>query len=158
MLVRAQWCVARCPSPHNSLFIRAHATPHQGHVGAATVIGSIYSWGQGVAVDYARAMAAYTVAAEGGDAHSQYQVGIMYDEGRGVDVDYKQARAWLEKAAAQDDPHAVSELGTMYFAGDGVTPSCRRAREFCKRAIGLGSSQAVENMQRLTEVIQKVTS
>ena len=82
---------------------------------------------------------------------------MMYYCGEGVDADYKQARAWLEKAAAQDNPHAVSQLGKMYFKGEGVTPSFRRAREYYKRAIELGDSQAVENMQFLTEVIQKVT-
>ena len=158
MLVRAERCVARCPSRHNSLLIRAHTTPHQGHVGAATVIGSIYVWGQGVAVDYARAMAAYKVGGEGGDALCQYQVGFMYCEGFGVDVNYAQARAWIEKAAAQDQPTAVYQLGAMYFEGMGVTPSWRRAREYNERAIELGDSNAVNYMQTLTENIQNVTS
>ena len=103
-------------------------------------------------------MAAYKVGAEGGDAHSQWQVGIMYYNGRGVDVDYAQALPWIEKAAAQDHPIAVGQLGVMYFQGMGVTPSWRRAREYWERASGLGHSQAVENMQALTDSIQAVTS
>ena len=158
MLVRAQWCVARCPSPHNRLLIRTHTTPHQGHVDAAELIGSIYYWGQGVAVDYARAMVAHKVAGEGGEVVSQYQVGFMYYDGLGVDVDYTQALPWFEKAAAQDYPGAVMQLGNMYFAGYGVTSSCRRAREYTERAIELGHSETVETMQRLTELIQEVTS
>ena len=75
----------------------------QGHILAAASIGDTYYWGKGVAIDYPRAMAAYKVSAEGGDALSQYQLGMMYYKGRGgVDVDFKQARAWFEKAAAQD--------------------------------------------------------
>ena len=111
-----------------------------------------------MAVDYARAMAAYTVAGEGGDASSQYMVGFMYYHGRGVDAGYKQALAWFEKAAAQDVPVAILHLGTMYFAGLGVTPSCRRAREFYERAIELGHSGAVQTVQALAKMIQKVTS
>ena len=130
----------------------------QGHIGAAETVGSIYGWGHGAAVDYRRAMAAYKVGAEGGDAVCQYQVGMMYREGLGVDVDYKQARAWLEKAAAQDEPNAVGRLGVMYFDGKGVTPSFRRAREYMERAIELGDSKAVEYMQTLTVSIQMVTS
>ena len=42
-----------------------------------------------MAIDYLRAMAAYKIAAEAGDALSKYQVGIMYCDGRGVAVDYK---------------------------------------------------------------------
>ena len=108
-------------------------------------------------IDYARAMAAYKVGAEGGHAVCQYQLGMMYQNGDGVAVDYKQAVAWLEKAAAQDHPNAVGSLGAMYMDGEGVTPSLRRARELYKRAIKLGDSKAVENMQDLTTNIQKVS-
>ena len=80
-----------------------------------------------------------------------------YCLGRGVAVDYKQARAWFEKAAAQDYPNAFSSLGTMYYRGDGVTPSWRRARELWERAIELGCSQAVKDMQNLTESIPQVS-
>ena len=135
-------------------------TSHQGHIGAAALVGCIYHWGQGVAIDYPRAMAAYKVGAEGGDARCarcQYQVGMMYHGGRSVDVDYAQALSWIEKAAAQDQPNAVGQLGAMYGNGEGVTPSWHRAREYYKRAIELGDSQVVKNMQILTEGIQNVT-
>ena len=122
------------------------------------LVGSIYFWGQGVAVDYPRAMAAYKVGTKEGDTTCQYQVGIMYYEGFGVDVDYKQARAWFEKAAAQDHPSAVLLLGEMYFNGEGVIPSWRCAREYLERAIELGISNMAENMQTVTESIQNVTS
>ena len=111
-----------------------------------------------MAIDYPRAMAAYKIAAEAGDAVSQHQVGIMYCRGEGVAVDYKQARAWLDKAAAQDDPYAVGNLGVMYFEGQGVTPSWRRAREHYERAIELGDSAAVKDMQTRIESIANVTS
>ena len=111
-----------------------------------------------MAVDYRRAMAAYKVGAEGGNATSQWQVGSMYYDGEGVDVDYAQALPWLEKAAAQDQLSAVAKLGTMYAAGKGVAPSFRRAREYYERAIELGSSMAAESMQNLTQSIQNVTS
>ena len=129
----------------------------QGHIEAAAHLGTIYVWGQGVAIDYPRAMAAYKIGAEGGRAVCQHQVGMMYCKGQGVAVDYQQARPWLEKAAAQDHPAAVHQLGSMYGNGMGVTPSWRRARELYKRAIGLGDSQAVEDMQTLTEGIRMVS-
>ena len=122
------------------------------------MVGNIYCWGQGVAIDKPRAMAAYKVAAEGGDASCQHQVGYMYFLGHGVDVDYAQAQPWIENAAAQDHPSAGGELGAMYGNGKGVTPSWRRAREYYERAIGLGNPQAVEDMQTLTKSIQNVTS
>ena len=112
-----------------------------------------------MAIDYPRAMAAYKIAAEAGDALSQSQIGLMYCYGHGVAVDYKQARPWLEKAAAQDLPHAVGQLGYMYFDGKGVAPSWRRARELFERAIEqLDDSESVQDMQALTANIANVTS
>ena len=131
--------------------------PCQGHLLAAQAIGDIYFWGKGVAKDYPRAMAAYKVGAEGGDALCQWQVGFMYLKGRGVAVDYEKTRAWIEKAAAQDYPNAVGALGGMYYKGQGVTPSCRRARELYQMAIELGNSESVEYMQNLTKSIQNVS-
>ena len=130
--------------------------PLQGHILAAENIGDAYYWGKGVAIDYPRAMAAYKIAAEAGDAMSQYQVGFMYYEGRGVAVDYEQARPWLEKAAAQDQPNAVGTLGAMYTEGKGVAPSWRRARELYERAIELGNSEVAEGMRNFTEMIANV--
>ena len=135
------------------------ATPHvrQGHILASGTIGGCYYWGKGVAIDYPRAMAAFKVGAEAGDAVSQHQLGCMYYKGLGVDVDFKQARAWFEKAAAQDHPEAVGMLALMHVGGEGVTSSWRRARELYQRAIELGgSSQVVQNMQTLTGDIQQV--
>ena len=146
-------CGARAHAP----FCPTAPLPLQGHILAASAIGDIYYWGKGVAIDYPRAMAAYKIAAEAGDALSQYQVGIMYCKGLGVAVDYKQARPWLEKAAAQDLPNAVGQLGYMYSNGKGVAPSWRRARELYERAIELGNLVAVDNLQTLTESIAVVT-
>ena len=53
------------------------APSSQGHIRAAGFIGAIYNWGQGVAIDYKRAMAAYKIGAEGGHAVCQYQLGFM---------------------------------------------------------------------------------
>ena len=130
----------------------------QGHILAAQAIGDIYSWGKGVAIDYPRAMAAYKIAAEAGEALSQCEVGFMYYMGQGVAVDYKQARPWLEKAAAQDYPNAIGQLWQMHARGEAAAPSFRRARELFKRAIELGDSLSVKAMQNLTSNIQQVTS
>ena len=136
------------------------APPLQGHILASLSIGATYYWGHGVAIDYERAMAAYKIAAETGDAMSQYMVGMMYYYGKGVAMDYEQARPWIEKAAAQDYPNAVGQLGGMYMHGQGMAPSWRRARELYRRAIELGNSvgNSVEHRQGLTQSIAAVTT
>ena len=104
-------------------------------------------------------MAAYKVAAEGGDAQCQNQVGCMYHNMHDGDADSgKQSLIWLKKAAAQDYPASVGALGLMYSTGQGVTPSWRRARQYYERAIELGDFHAMQNLQNLTQSIQNVTS
>ena len=129
----------------------------QGHIEAAGFIGGVFFFGQGVAVDYKRALAAYKIGAEGGDANCQYQLGgMLSEEGYGCDVDYEQALVWYEKAAAQDEPDAFNSLGVMARRGEGQTPSWRRARELYQRSIELGNEQTVEGMQTLNQSIQNV--
>ena len=131
----------------------------QGHILSAMAIGDIYFWGKGVAKDYERAMAAYKIGAEEGFAGCQYELGYMFYDGLAIDSpDYEQALVWYEKAAAQDQPNAVGQHGVMYSKGLGVTPSWRRARELYKRAIELGNSEAMTNMQTITESIAEVTN
>ena len=148
----------RSRTPHSALSTTNTRT-RQGHILAALGVGSNYYWGQGMAINYPRAMAAYKVGAEGGNAVCQFQVGFMYYYGRGeVDVDYTQALPWFKEAAAQDNSGAVAQLGTMYIKGQGVTPSWRRAREYYEKAFELGESGVVENIQILDRGIQAVTS
>ena len=110
-----------------------------------------------MAVDHKRALAAYEIGAEGGNALCQYELGVMLMNGQGIDSpDYEQARVWYEKAAAQDDPYAFTGLGAMASKGQAQTPSLRRAREHFQRAIGLGHAHAVTNMQMLTQTIANV--
>ena len=129
----------------------------QGHVKAAEFIGCIYNFGQGVAVDYKRAMAAYKIGAEGGDAICQFNLGWMLRNGRGIDSpDYEQALVWFGKAAAQGVSQANGNLGSMASHGQGQEPSWRRAREHYQRAIDLGDTEAFECMQIVNDSIQEV--
>ena len=122
------------------------ASSTQGHVGAAAFTGSIYNWGQGVAVDKARATVAYKIAAEGGDANCQCTMGWAFRKGSpGVEKDNKQAVVWYEKAAAQDHCDSILELAIMAELGLGSQPpSWRRALGLYKRVIALGQLERDE--------------
>ena len=122
------------------------------------LIGCIYYWGQGAAVDYPRAFAAYKVGANGGNAHAQVQLGTMLSWGDcdGVEVDVEEGAAWLERARAQDNTAACVMLGRLRMASAGKTSSWRRARECFQQGIELGSAEAVMDMEELRGCIQKV--
>jgi TPR repeat protein len=68
----------------------------------------------------------FTLAAEQGDADSQYNLGQMYREGKVLPQNDKTAlswfaRSWYTKAAEQGHSKAQYNLGTMYSQGDGVS-------------------------------------
>lgn len=67
----------------------------QGNVDAAYNLAVVHQYGDGVAVDYGKAMQWYRFAAERGDRVSQYMVGQMYLEGQGVPVDQVEAHRWF---------------------------------------------------------------
>ena len=125
---------------------------------AAVTLGYIYRWGQGVAVDYKRAMVGYKIGAEVGDAICQYQLGLMLsEEGYGVNPpDYKQALVWFGKAAAQDHPRAFGRLAYMAREGHGQPPSWARARELWQRSSTLGED-ATEFLDGIKASICMVT-
>lgn len=123
-------------------------------------MGTAYCWGQGVAADNRRALAAYKIGANGGHPAAQFQYGYaLWDgesgrrrcgryeahpplplPGNGVKADKKQAEAWFEKSAAQNFPLAVGHLAALQSRVP--TGSRQRARVLWQRAIALGDFAA----------------
>ena len=69
----------------------------------------MYYLGDGVDVNYKKAIEWYKKAAEQGYADAQYNLGIMYENGHGVDQDDSMAMRWYAKAAAQGFRGAEAE-------------------------------------------------
>ena len=67
----------------------------RGDVDAAYNLAVVYQHGDGVAVDYGKALQWYRFAAERGDRVSQYMIGQMYLDGQGVPVDKEAAQRWF---------------------------------------------------------------
>ena len=80
----------------------------------------MYAKGQGVARDYAKAIAWYAKAADQGNANAQFNLGSMYERGQGVARNYAKAAEWYAKAADQGKAKAQYNLGLMYARGPGV--------------------------------------
>ena len=99
----------------------------------------MYSDGQGVPQDEAKAARWYRKAADQGDAYAQLLLGIEYLRGLGVPKDYAEAIRWFRKAADQGDPKARFIIGTIYRKGWGVPRSYLEAG----RWFALGSMSAV---------------
>jgi TPR repeat protein len=67
----------------------------KGNADAAYNLAVIHQYGDGVALDYSKAMQWYRVAADQGDKISQFQIGLMYQTGQGVAANEEEAHRWF---------------------------------------------------------------
>jgi len=67
----------------------------------------MYANGEGVPQDDAEAVRWYCLAAEQGDAKTQYNLGVMYGNGKGVPQDDVAAYAWLNIGAGEGNNDAA---------------------------------------------------
>jgi TPR repeat protein len=92
----------------------------KGHPAAQTLLGMMYSNGQGVSKNYKEAVKWFREAAKQGNGEAKYSLGVIYDQGIGVPKDYSQATKWFRQAAELGHPDALFNLGNMYAIGNGV--------------------------------------
>ncbi|MCD8289302.1 MAG: sel1 repeat family protein [Prevotella sp.] len=113
-------------------------------------LGACYFAGEGVARDYAAAVAWWMKAAAQGHAEAMYRLGNCYLDGKGVSRDAAQAMTWFRKAAARNYAFAQYSLALCYLQGMGVEASDRReAARWFKRAARLGDERAVTALRRI---------
>lgn len=94
----------------------------------------MYYNGQGVAVDYAKALYLYRQAALQGHAASMIAVGAMYENGLGTSPDYAAAMQWYRKAAGQGYASAQQSVGDLYRLGKGVRKDEAEAARWYEKA------------------------
>ena len=80
-----------------------------------------------MSIDYPRAMAAYEVGVEGGNAVAVGQLGLMYGHGLGVTPSWRHARELFKRATELGNSRAVEfmQTGTESIAAVHVTRSGR---------------------------------
>ena len=126
----------------------------QGDAGAQFNLGVMYAKGQGVAQDYAQAVAWFRKVADQGNAGAQFNLGFMYANGQGVAQDYAQAVSWYRKAADQGNAGAQFNLGFMYAKGQGVAQDAMIAYALYNLSASNDQSQdnhATSNRQIISE-------
>lgn len=77
------------------------------------------------------------LAAEQGDAKSQFELGVTYYS-PGPDQDFPKALFWLSKASEQGHARATYELAIMYIRGEGTPPDLQKARALLELAVNQG--------------------
>lgn len=116
---------------------------------AASGVGFLYYYGQGVAQDFEEARKWYEKGAAAGNALAMNNLGFSYEKGSGVAQDYTEARRWYEKAVALGNVLAMVNLGVLYERGRGVTQDYREARRWYEKGVAAGNALAMNNLGAL---------
>lgn len=90
------------------------------HAWAQYYLAGMYSNGDSVKKDMAKATYWYKESAENGQKHAQYIMGKSYYKGIRVEQDYKKAVELLTKSAKQKVTGAAILLGSIYYSGIGI--------------------------------------
>lgn len=124
--------------------------------GAMNNVGLRYRHGQGVSVDYAKAMYWYQKAYKAGNASAAGNIGMLYQNGLGVKQDFPAAMTWHQtawKMSHRDDNSdaksaagsAASNIGFLYDNGRGVKQDLGKAYEWYQKGMDRGNSSAFSN-------------
>ena len=81
-------------------------------------LGKEFYYGWNIPQDLDRALRYLTVAAESGDAISQFTLGFMYWSGRGTEPDIDKAYELFLKAAEQEVPEAMYNVAKILLTKD----------------------------------------
>jgi TPR repeat protein len=121
----------------------------QGRPKSQTLLAYLFNSGQGGAVDAARALRLYKLAAEQGDADAQNNLGEIYETGRGVDKSLPEAMQWYERAAERGLGTAQFNAGRLWAIGAGEKSDPARARAWLVQAEAKGVTQARQVLEWL---------
>lgn len=84
-----------------------------GNPNAQYLLGTMYDFGYGIAVDHVKANEWYLKAAQQGQDDAQFNLGISYQIGEGIAKNMLLSVCWIAKAAANGDDDAMGVL-TQY--------------------------------------------
>lgn len=130
----------------------------QNHIYALNNLAMCYQTGEGVEVDYSKALKLLNKAAELGDMMAYYNIGQAYIFGLGVKKDLLKGLSLIQKAAESNiegSEHAQYFLGQVSEKGieeEGVSPDIDKAIEWYKKAAKHNDKEAIKALQRLNVI------
>ena len=129
-------------------------------LGNAKKLGEDYYYGRnGKSKDREKAVANYLIAAEAGEAYSQYCLGWCYEYGLGVEKSVEEAEKWYRKAAEQREKNAKERLGIFQIepASTAVVGAASGAAEDKNRVFDVVLKSAGGSKLYLCKVVREIT-
>ncbi len=121
----------------------------QGYADAYYFLGRFYGLGDGVTLDFDKAMALYNEGKDLGSAKCGYALGLMFRSGSGVEIDEDLANKFFEDnyqmlmiEATHDDPVSMHIMGTYYYYGFHVQRYIFTAIDWLLKAANKGYSDS----------------
>jgi serine/threonine protein kinase/TPR repeat protein len=114
-------------------------------------LGKIYSAGDGVAKDPAKAAGWYRKSADLGNASAMVFLGALYAQGSGVPKDLTEAAKWIRKAADAGNAVAMDGLGQMYANGQGLPVDVAEAVAWYRKAVDNNNAPAMYHLGLILE-------
>jgi TPR repeat protein len=109
-------------------------------------LGLAFESGEGVPVDYGRAMDLFTRACSAGAAEGCNNQGALYEHGLGVPENLGDAQRLYTQACRHGSGIGCSNLGVLYAQGRGVPVNREEAARLFRQACSLGSSVGCNNV------------
>jgi TPR repeat protein len=113
-------------------------------------LGKEFYYGWNVPQDLDRALRYLTVAAENGDAISQFTLGFMYWSGRGTEPDLDKALELFLKAAEQEVPEAMYNVAKILLTKD-FGKNKDEAKRWLRRSADAGYDAAYDMLSDLKD-------
>jgi len=135
-------CLEAKPQDLKCAFVNVSAAAAAGRPSAKSLLGWMYTQGEGVPADPQRAIALYLDAAKSGDLSASNNLGELYETGRGVTVDGAKAAAYYEEAAKAGFAPAQFNLGRLDAGGTVVPRDADKARTWLNAALKSGLQPA----------------
>lgn len=129
----------------------------QGDPEALNALGNAFTFGQGVAQDYAEGLRLYRKAAERGLGAAEFNLAMAYELGRGVPADLAAAFTHYFKAAEAGFAPAQFNVGNMYANGQGVAQDHFEAVLWLRRGAEAGLAEAQYNLGHAYELGRGIT-
>lgn len=143
---RFGWYVNANPVRATNWFTKA---AEQNMPDAMCNLGDMYSYEDGLTIDYEKAFYWYKKAAETKHSRALTELGDMYYAGKGVRQDYQKAMEYYQKACDEGYPYAFYSLGFMYWKGQGTLPDKEKAQEYLSQAAAMGNESAFQLLNRM---------
>lgn len=128
-----------------------------GDADAMNHLGIYRVTGDGLFLNYAKAVSWFRKAAALGNADAMSHIGMCYDLGCGADRDYAKAVSWYNKAAKLGNADAMNHIGVCYDLGHGVDRDYAKAVYWYSRAAGAGDTTAKGNLRKGSVLPRPIT-